>query len=795
MSEVQTQSSTPMAPGVLAALQKYWGFDALRPLQTEAISAAISGRDTLVILPTGGGKSLCYQVPPVVTGKLTVVISPLIALMKDQVDGLTLDGYPAAALHSGITGADQAEVRRRVDSGELKLLLVAPERLLGGTDESGGSMGSTLLTQLTRLHARGLLGSFAIDEAHCISQWGHDFRPEYRRLAELREVFPRTPVQAYTATATPRVREDIVTQLRLHDPALLVGRFDRPNLTYRILPRVGSGDEQIADLLRRHTGNAAIVYCISRKDTERVAASLSAAGLRAEAYHAGLDHRTRHRVQEDFLNDRLSIVCATVAFGMGIDRGDVRCVIHAASPKSIEAYQQETGRAGRDGLPSECVLLYSSIDAAKWIQLIERSAADSEVDVSSETINAQIELVQQMQRLASGALCRHKTLSEHFGQAYEQPNLDEAKPRHGLCGACDVCLNELEEVPEAVTIAKKIASCVARLRGDSGSGAFGSAYIIEVLRGANSAKIIERKHHTLTTYGLLRDQPKDVLSSCIAQLVDADVLTRDTGEFPVVRLGPKAADLFKDRFAPRLLRQREAAGSTSSPSLGRKKQRAATAGPAPARTELSPQEFALFEHLRHIRRVIAGEMGVPPYVVFGDTALDEMCRVRPGSLESFACIRGVGSAKLQSFGERFVAEIVTHCQQHGLALDVQPGSRPRSVPASMAPIAEQDTPAITASSRQAAPLFAKGHTIEEVCQALGRRPSTVCGYLEDFIRETKPPSIARWVDGATAARIREAAHATGRSGMKPIFEHLGGEVGYDAIRFVLAHERTMLSRP
>lgn len=790
MTGEQKRSPNSINPDVLAALRKYWGFDALRPLQADAISAAIAGRDALVILPTGGGKSLCYQVPPVVTKTLTVVISPLIALMKDQVDGLALAGYPAAALHSGVSSADQDEIRRGVESGKLKLLLVAPERLLGGTDDSGGSIGSSLLTQLTRLHARGLLGSFAIDEAHCISQWGHDFRPEYRRLAELRDVFPTTPVQAYTATATPRVREDIAAQLRLRDPALLVGRFDRPNLTYRILPRVRSGDEQIADLLRRHSGNAAIVYCISRRDTERVAAYLSSVGLQAEAYHAGLDHRTRHQVQDDFLNDRLSIVCATVAFGMGIDRGDVRCVIHAASPKSIEAYQQETGRAGRDGLPSECVLLYSSVDAVKWIQLIERSAADSDVYVTPETINAQIELVQQMQRLASGALCRHKALSEHFGQDYVPPKRDAATPAHGLCSACDVCLNELEEIPEAATIAKKIASCVARLRGDgsdgrSGSIAFGAGYIIDVLRGSQSAKIVERKHHALSTFGLLRDQPKEVLSSCIAQLVDADVLTRDTGEFPVVRLGPKAPDLFKDRFMPRLLRQRGAADA-EAPSTDRKKQRVALGGSGSSRSELSPQEDELFEHLRRVRKSIAAEMGVPPYVVFGDTALQEMCRVRPGSLASFACIRGVGSAKLQNFGERFVAEIVTHCQEHNLTLDALPGSRPRSAPAST----PSDSAPLTTGARQAAPLFAKGHTIDEVCEALSRRPSTVHGYLVDFIRETKPASIAPWVDDATAARIRHAAEVTGRHGLKPIFEHLGGEVGYDAIRIVMVHSTT-----
>ncbi|MBY0261934.1 MAG: RecQ family ATP-dependent DNA helicase, partial [Phycisphaerales bacterium] len=711
----------------------------------------------------------------------------LIALMKDQVDGMKLAGYPAAALHSGVSANEQADIRRKLAAGELRLLLVAPERLLGGTDESGGTMGSALLTQLTRLDATGALGGFAIDEAHCISQWGHDFRPEYRRLSELRTVFPDAPIQAYTATATPQVRDDIIHALDLRDPAILVGCFDRPNLTYRILPRVGTGDQQIADILRRHDGNAAIVYCMSRKETERLAGLLSLQGIKSEAYHAGLDHSKRHRVQEDFLNDRLNVVCATVAFGMGIDRGDVRCVIHAASPKSVEAYQQETGRAGRDGLPAECVLLYSSADEVRWCQLVDRSAAESEIDVSPEVIAAQKELIKQMHSLAKGAQCRHKALSEHFGQAY-MPPADDVTGGPGIgCGACDVCLQELDEIDGSQTIAQKIVSCVARLRGTSGLSAYGSAYVVDVLRGSGQAKILERRHHELSTFGLLRDMPKDVLASCVAQLVDAGALEREPGEFPVLTLGPKAAAVLKGTHPVRLLRQKSAPEEAADRKRGGR-QREAFGTPS-VKLDLSADERALFDHLRQLRKDIAAGMGMPPYVVFGDTALEEMARVRPGSLSSFASIRGVGQAKLEQFGDRFVAAVSDYCRGHGLALDAAAGSRPRPALAERSQADGAAAAPLSAGSKNASAMFDRGSSVEEVCAATGRAPSTVRGYLEDYVREAKPASIGAWVDTKTYERVVQAFERTGSFALKPAFEELGGEVAYDTIRLVLTHKR------
>ena len=399
-------------PGAaLDILRRVWGFAEPRPLQAAAIRAALAGRDCLAVLPTGGGKSLCYQLPPLVSGDTTIVVSPLISLMKDQVDALRVLNVAAACLNSSMEAGAQEEVLNQLAAGQLRLLYIAPERLL-----SGGLLGV--------LAAYPFVTRVAIDEAHCVSSWGHDFRPEYRALGAVRDSLPRASLHAFTATATQRVREDIIRQLRLREPEEIVGDIDRPNLTYRVVPRTRA-DEQIAGVLGRHRDEASIVYCISRRETERVAEMLGSRGIEARAYHAGLSARDRTRVQERFACERLNVVVATVAFGMGIDRSNVRCVLHAALPKSIEAYQQETGRAGRDGLEAECVLLYSGGDVEKWSRLIEKSNAEAGVD---RAITARlIEQVAMMGRFAAGGTCRHAALSAHFGQTYAFAQLQRVR--------------------------------------------------------------------------------------------------------------------------------------------------------------------------------------------------------------------------------------------------------------------------------------------------------------------------------------------------------------------------------
>ena len=628
---------------IAAAIERTWGFTELRPLQREAIAAALSGRDALVVLPTGGGKSLCYQVPPLVTERLSVVVSPLIALMEDQVSGLRLAGVPAAALHSNLAPREQAEIRREAEAGALRLLFVAPERLLSEAF-------------LAWLSAREV-GAFAIDEAHCISEWGHDFRPEYRQLASLRERFPAVPLHAYTATATPRVRDDIVRQLRLAEPVLLVGRFDRPNLTYRVLPRL-EREPQIAAAIARHPGAAAIVYCISRRDTEQVAAALAARGVDAAAYHAGLDASLRTRISADFRAERLAVVVATVAFGMGIDRGDVRLVVHAALPKSVEQYQQETGRAGRDGLAAECLLLHTAADAALWRSLAEKSPA--EAGTPPEVLAAQLALLGQMQKLASRVVCRHRALSEYFGQPYEAAN----------CGACDVCLGELVELPDAQVTAQKILSAVARC-----GQAFGAGHVIDVLRGRATERVVARGHDRIPTFGALAGMSASRLGSFVDQLIGTGDLARTEGEFPVLVLTPGSREVLRGERHAVLV---EVAGTSRAGARSgrRARGRAAPGGP------LATAEQELFGALRALRRTIAGELRVPPYVVFGDATLEELARVRPSSTARLLGVRGIGQHKCQAFGERFLAAIAAHCREHGLALDAAPGSRPLPLRAS-----------------------------------------------------------------------------------------------------------------
>ena len=619
------QSPNKSPDGAIArVLKDTFGLASLRPLQREAILAGVEGRDALVVLPTGGGKSLCYQLPPLVTGKLTVVVSPLIALMKDQLDGLRLLGYPAAAAHGNLTPAEKRELWRELQGDSLRLLFVAPERLFF----------DGFLSQLTSLD----IGAFAIDEAHCISQWGHDFRPEYRRLAELRDVFPNVPFHAFTATATPRVREDIVQQLRLRDAEVHVGTFDRPNLTYRVLPRVDLVD-QVTEAIERHPDAAAIVYCISRKDTEALAESLKKRGIDARAYHAGLDAKQRNQISERFREERLRVVVATVAFGMGIDRGDVRLVVHAALPKSVEGYQQETGRAGRDGLPSECLLLYSAADAAKWRQIMERSS--EEAGGQKDVLDAQLQLLFEMQRFANRPQCRHAMLSRYFGQQYE----------HDDCGACDVCLNELESVPDAHIVAQKILSAVVRT-----GQRFGMRHVIDVLRGSKTQNVVDRGHDAIPTFGLLKDFSVSTLANFVDQLIDAGDLLRTDGEYPILQLSPSAREVLTSSRQAALVLPKQALDAAPQRTRRKKSRSSATVSSRDdgASPEMSQE---LFDHLRAVRREIAHSIGMPPYIVCNDATLEEMAAARPRTAAQLLDVKGMGPKKVDSFGDRFLRAI------------------------------------------------------------------------------------------------------------------------------------------
>jgi ATP-dependent DNA helicase RecQ len=615
------QSSNWPTADILATVRRYWGFSELRPLQEQAIRAALEGRDSLVVMPTGGGKSLCYQVPAQLAQRTDIVVSPLISLMKDQVDGLRQCGYPAGAIYSGIPLDAVRETEVQIAAGRYRLVFVAPERLLT----------PRFLQLIDRIQVR----AFAVDEAHCISHWGHDFRPEYRQLAQLKIRFPEASLHAYTATATERVRTDIAEQLRLQKPTVLVGTFDRPNLVYRIVPRVDA-QTQVLEVLRRHPSDAAIVYCISRNDTEAMAAALRRSGLRAAFYHAGMEADARRRTQDAFASEQIDVVAATVAFGMGIDRSDVRCVIHAAMPKSIEHFQQETGRAGRDGLEAECVLLYSAADVIRWESLIEKSAAGA--DASRNVLTAARELLEHMRRFCTAVYCRHRKLSEYFGQEYSKPN----------CEACDLCLNEVEGLADATVTAQKILSCVARA-GEH----FGAEHIVDVLLGADTERVRRWHHERLTTYGLMKGTSRKTLTNMVYQLLDAGLLERSAEERPVLRLNDASREVLRGTRAVQLLQ----------PKTKVKKSRL-------DEKSWDRVDSGLFETLRTLRRQLAEERRVPAYVLFTDATLREMARVRPGSVNALLNIRGVGERKLADLGQRFLEVISDYCRDNRLPLDV-----------------------------------------------------------------------------------------------------------------------------
>jgi ATP-dependent DNA helicase RecQ len=481
---------------------------------------------------------------------------------------------------------------------------------------------------------------FAIDEAHCISQWGHDFRPEYRQLVSLRQHVPGCTLHAFTATATPRVRQDIAEQLQLVDPLVLVGDVDRANLVYRILPKVDA-DRQTLEALARHVDEAAIVYCISRKETESLAKWLAEHHVEAKAYHAGMEAEDRHRIQEEFANEKLNVVVATVAFGMGIDRSNVRCVIHTGMPKSIEHYQQETGRAGRDGLEAECVLLYSAGDAIKWERLITQSASDA--PDPGRWLQASLALIKGMSRFASAPVCRHRALCEYFGQTYPKDS----------CGACDVCLDEVDSVPESTVLAQKIISCVARAQQR-----FGVGQIVDILAGAQTENIRRYRHDQLSTYGLLKDLDKKQITALVYQLVDQKLLAREEGDYPILKLNAASVEVLKGQREVKLAKVAAKAGKRT----------------ARAETDLQGVDSGLAAALRKWRRDLALQRGVPPYVIFPDTTLNALARIRPTNQRSLRLVSGIGQRKAEQFGDALCREIAAFCSDRHLQSDAVPGA-------------------------------------------------------------------------------------------------------------------------
>ena len=606
------------------ALKVHFGFETFRPLQAEIVADVLAGRDVFALLPTGGGKSLCYQLPAVMRPGLTVVISPLIALMKDQVDALRTNGIAATFLNSSL---DYDAVLRRkggLGRGEYRLLYVAPERLRapGFYDD---------------LAAWGV-ARFAIDEAHCISEWGHDFRPEYRQLAELRRRFAGVPFIALTATATERVRADVLSQLALRSPRVHVGGFNRPNLSYRVVPKQRAYD-QLLRFARERAKESGIVYCATRRTADDLASRLSADGIPALAYHAGLDASVRSRHQERFVRDDVGVVCATIAFGMGIDKSNVRYVVHYDLPKNVEGYYQETGRAGRDGLPSECVLFFSAGDAPKLRHFIDEKP-DEERALALQQLARMVDYAQTGE-------CRRRTLLAYFGEAYPDDN----------CGNCDNCLQPQERVDGTIP-AQQFLSCVYRIRS-AGGFSVGLHHVVDVLLGVENEKLWRWNHNQLSTFGIGKDRSRAEWLALGRELVRQGMLRQTDGLRSVLELTGEGLDVLYGR-------RTVSVPVATAPAPKERKRRGTRTMPAAAAavTANGESDEDLFEALRALRRRLADERDVPAYVVFPDATLRAIARERPATLRALRGISGVGDKKLADFGTAVIDVVAGHADRN-----------------------------------------------------------------------------------------------------------------------------------
>jgi ATP-dependent DNA helicase RecQ len=713
-----------MPADLLRTLKSTFGYDSFRPLQEEIISDALAGRDVFALLPTGGGKSLCFQLPALLRDGLTIVVSPLIALMKDQVDGLTASGVPATFLNSTVESAESKARFRGLHHGEYRLLYVAPERLM--------------LSGFLEILKSWPVAQIAIDEAHCVSEWGHDFRPEYRQLATLRAHFPDVPVMALTATATDRVRADIVQHLGLREPRCYVASFNRPNLTYRVVPKAQPYG-QVLDFIRARPEESGILYCQSRKSAESVAERLAEDGIPAKPYHAGLTPQERSRHQELFLRDEVRVMCATIAFGMGINKPNVRFVVHYDLPKNLEGYYQETGRAGRDGLPSECVLLFSAGDVVKQTAFIDEKADPQEQRIAREQL-------QQMVHFAECAACRRVELLRYFSEEWPEEN----------CGACDNCLTPRETF-DGTLAAQKFLSCVYRVRQKSGFS-FGLNHIIEVLTGGESEAVRKWGHAEISAYGIGKELKRPAWQAIGRELVRLGLLRQSTEKFTTVDITAEGLTALKERRQITL---------TKTPEMADRKSRT-------HRGEIACDE-ALFERLRNVRRQLADERDVPAYIVFSDVALREMARAYPKTTAEFARVPGVGAQKLKDFSAPFIAEIADYLTTH-----------PRQqFGVSAAPVAPRGRSRLNQTARESLQRFRGGESVEEIARSRSLVPGTIYTHLLAAVEAGEPLTLADLFTGEEQREIGTAMQQFGRN-IGAIREFLSEKYGPNQLRLFLA---------
>ncbi len=707
-------------------LRRIYGYQAFRPYQEDIINHLVGGNDAFVLMPTGGGKSICYQIPAIHRKGTAIVVSPLISLMKDQVDALRANGVSCAFFNSTLNAEQAKSVLNQLHQNELELLYIAPERLT--TD--------AFMQRLEEIP----IALFAIDEAHCVSQWGHDFRPEYTQLKQLREQFPYVPLIALTATADRQTRTDIITHLGLDHAAQYIAGFDRPNIQYNVLEKKNPL-KQLTEFLAKHKNDAGIIYCLSRKRVNEVAAQLQSHGYSAQPYHAGLPSQERQHIQESFLKDKTQIVVATVAFGMGIDKPNVRFVIHHDLPKNIEGYYQETGRAGRDGLPANALLLYGTADINTARFLIEKNENEEQRRIELHKLNSMIDFCEAL-------TCRRRVLLAYFGDK-----------RTDGCGNCDICLDPPQQY-DATEHARKALSCIYRVEQR-----FGVKHVIEVLRGANTKKVRNFGHHQLSTYGIGSDLSEDEWSSIIRQLIHQGYITQDIAQFACLKLKSSARPLLRGESTVKM----------SRPRLSMKKRREELH--IDATSSVSRQ---LFNTLRKLRKEIADEQGVPPFVVFGDATLKQMSEMRPMDEDELLNISGVGEHKLATYGGDFLDAITEFCLEHGLesVVSLPPAANP--APA----IASHRT---NNTKEQTQALFEQGLSVAEIAKQRALTEGTVMNHLLTLLEEGLSINIDRLINQENIDLIAQQFHQKGVDcRLKEIKEALPDSITYDDIRLIRA---------
>ncbi len=705
-------------------LKKYFGYDEFRPLQSEIIDNVMNGDDTFALMPTGGGKSLCFQLPALKFEGIALAISPLIALMKDQVDGLKTNGIGADFINSSQSHEQINKVMRRARKGEIKILYVAPERFATAGFQSFLSGINVCLV--------------AVDEAHCISEWGHDFRPEYRNLGILKKLYPRTPLIALTATATEKVRRDILEHLNIPDARVFISGFNRGNLHIRVIEKK-KGFEKLVRLLEDYRRESAIIYCFSRNETEEISKKLRQLKFNARAYHAGMDPAERRSTQEQFTNDQVNIITATIAFGMGIDKPNVRLVAHYTFPKTLEGYYQEIGRAGRDGLKSECVMFYTYADVRKHEFFIKKIEDDSQRRVARDKL-------EQVMRFATLATCRKKYLLKYFGEDLPGDN----------CGSCDICGAE-KVIFDGTVISQKILSSVIRT-----GQRFGRDYIINVLLGKSSQKITNNGHEALSVFGIVGDFTADALRNIFQQLIDRGFLTKIEQEYPIYTVAQRGAEFLRNKEKLELVMP-------------------ASRGEVESFHKKGEPEFNadLFELLRALRREVAENAGVPPFVVFGDTSLQEMARYFPQNGNDFRRISGVGTVKSEKYGDLFLCEISKFVRER----NIEPPARSEKA-AKRKKRGKTGKPPVHVETRE---LLLKKTSLEEIAAHQVVTTGTIIYHIEKLVDSgvkldleyMKPPP-----DRFEA--MKAAFDECGNQRLKPVFEHLGEQYSYDELRLARA---------